>query len=68
MRGVARLTSSPVLPHGQFLDLCLLVGCDYITATVKGLGMATAHKLVERHRSLDKVPFRGDWCRFVRCG
>lgn len=39
----------------QFLDLCLLVGCDYITAAVKGLGIATAHKLVSKHRSLDKV-------------
>lgn len=43
----------------QFLDLCLLVGCDYISTSVKGLGIATAHKLVERHRSLDKVSWEG---------
>lgn len=43
----------------QFLDLCLLVGCDYITTSVKGLGIATAHKLVNRHRSLDKVYMPG---------
>lgn len=42
----------------QFLDLCLLVGCDYIPTSVRGLGIATAHKLVDRHRSLDKVSSR----------
>lgn len=26
-----------------------------MTAAVKGLGIATAHKLVSKHRSLDKV-------------
>lgn len=31
------------------------MGCDYITSAVKGLGIATAHKLVSKHRSLDKV-------------
>ena len=46
--------SSACLPP-QFLDLCLLVGCDYITASIKGLGIATAHRLVDSHRSLDKV-------------
>lgn len=44
-----------VLATPQFLDLCLLVGCDYITASIKGLGITTAHKLVDSHRSLDKV-------------
>lgn len=39
----------------QFLDLCLLTGCDYITTSIKGLGIATAHKLVDRHRRLDRV-------------
>eukprot|EP00903_Cladosiphon_okamuranus_P010646 g10067.t1 len=41
--------------NSMFLDLCLLVGCDYITAAIKGLGIATAHKLVDSHRSLDKI-------------
>ncbi|CAM9465207.1 unnamed protein product [Scytosiphon promiscuus] len=41
--------------NSMFLDLCLLVGCDYISASIKGLGIATAHKLVDRHRSLDKI-------------
>lgn len=58
------LESSLVLtPHStshtprieQFLDLCLLTGCDYITTSIKGLGIATAHKLVGRHRKLDRV-------------
>lgn len=53
----AALLPFPRLRALQFLDLCLLVGCDYITASIKGLGIATAHKLVDRHRKLDKVSF-----------
>ncbi|CAM9095247.1 unnamed protein product, partial [Ectocarpus fasciculatus] len=51
--------------NSMFLDLCLLVGCDYISTSVKGLGIATAYKLVDRHRSLDKIMGAINSSRFV---
>ncbi|CAM9157672.1 unnamed protein product [Ectocarpus sp. 6 AP-2014] len=51
--------------NSMFLDLCLLVGCDYIPSSVKGLGIATAYKLVDRHRSLDKIIGAINSSRFV---
>ncbi|CAM9485824.1 unnamed protein product [Hapterophycus canaliculatus] len=51
--------------NSMFLDLCLLVGCDYISTSVKGLGIATAHKLVDRYRSLDKIMSAVDSSKFV---
>merc|ERR1719197_427195 len=38
----------------QFIDFCILSGCDYCD-TVKGLGPQTAIKLLLQHGSLEKV-------------
>ena len=38
----------------QFIELCLLLGCDYLEP-IKGVGPKTAHKLMQEHGSLDKV-------------
>ncbi|KAF1743867.1 hypothetical protein MXB_3655 [Myxobolus squamalis] len=37
-----------------FLHLCVLAGCDYLAA-IKGVGIATACKLVSLHSSIQKV-------------
>ena len=34
----------------MFLDMCLLCGCDYL-ASIPGLGIKTAHRLVKEHRT-----------------
>lgn len=38
----------------QFVDLCVLCGCDY-TETIKGLGSKTALKLIQEHKTMKDV-------------
>lgn len=42
------------LTMDQFIDLCILCGCDYCD-TIKGIGAQTALKLVRQHGSLESV-------------
>lgn len=42
------------LTMDQFIDLCILCGCDYCE-TIKGIGAQTALKLIRQHGSLDSV-------------
>ena len=42
------------LSMAQFVDVCILAGCDYCD-TIKGIAALTAHKLVKEHGSLEKV-------------
>mmetsp|Transcript_5204 Transcript_5204/g.9373 ORF Transcript_5204/g.9373 Transcript_5204/m.9373 type:complete len:393 (+) Transcript_5204:199-1377(+) len=38
----------------EFIDLCILMGCDYCPS-VKGIGPKSAFKLITEHRTLEKV-------------
>lgn len=38
----------------QFVDLCILLGCDYCE-TIRGVGPVTAYKLIKEHGSLEKI-------------
>lgn len=38
----------------QFIDLCILLGCDYLDP-VKGIGPSTAYKLIKEHETLEGV-------------
>ncbi len=38
----------------QFIDLCILLGCDYLDP-IKGIGPKTALKLIREHKSLENV-------------
>lgn len=42
------------LPRDAFIDLCILLGCDYCE-TIKGVGPVTALKLIKEHGSLEKI-------------
>ncbi|KAK9446937.1 PIN domain-like protein [Limtongia smithiae] len=42
------------LTMDQFIDLCILLGCDYLEP-IKGVGPATAIKLVREHKNLDGI-------------
>lgn len=46
--------SSLQLTHYQFIDLCILLGCDYCP-TIKGVGQVTAYDLLVKYKSLDSV-------------
>lgn len=42
------------LNHDQFVDLCILLGCDYCD-NIKGIGPKTALKLIREHGSIEKI-------------
>jgi flap endonuclease-1 len=42
------------LTYDQFVDLCIMMGCDYC-GTIKGIGPKTAFKLIKQHGSLEAV-------------
>uniref|UniRef100_A0A915K2N7 Flap endonuclease 1 n=1 Tax=Romanomermis culicivorax TaxID=13658 RepID=A0A915K2N7_ROMCU len=42
------------LNHGEFIDLCILLGCDYCPS-IRGIGPKKALELIQKHRSLEKI-------------
>jgi flap endonuclease-1 len=42
------------LTYEQFVDLCILCGCDYCS-TIKGIGPKTALKLIKQYKTLEQV-------------
>ena len=42
------------LTHAQFVDLCIMMGCDYCD-TIRGIGPKTALKLIREHGNIETV-------------
>lgn len=42
------------LTHDQFVDLCILLGCDYCDS-IKGVGPKTALKLIREHKCIENI-------------
>ena len=42
------------LTHAQFVDLCILLGCDYCD-TIRGVGPKTALKLIREHGDIETI-------------
>jgi len=42
------------LTYEQFVDLCILCGCDY-TDTIDGIGPVTAYKMIKEHGTIENV-------------
>jgi len=42
------------LTKSQFIDLCILLGCDYCD-TIRGIGPKTAIKLIQEHKTIEEV-------------
>lgn len=40
--------------HDQFVDLCILLGCDYCD-TIRGIGPKTALKLIKEHNNIETI-------------
>lgn len=40
--------------YDEFLDLCILCGCDYANS-LEGIGPKTAYKLIVKHRSIEEA-------------
>ena len=60
---ITEITHAPVLSglglsSAQFVDFCILCGCDY-TGTIRGVGPKTALKLVKELGSIEAIPAKG---------
>mmetsp|Transcript_20667 Transcript_20667/g.30407 ORF Transcript_20667/g.30407 Transcript_20667/m.30407 type:complete len:434 (-) Transcript_20667:116-1417(-) len=42
------------LSHDQFVDLCILLGCDYCDS-IRGIGPKTALKLIREHKCIEEI-------------
>jgi flap endonuclease-1 len=42
------------LTHDEFIDLCILCGCDYCSNIPK-IGNITAYKLIKKHKNIENV-------------
>jgi len=42
------------LSHDEFVDLCILLGCDYCD-TIRGVGPKTALKLIREYHTIEKI-------------
>ncbi|XP_066578938.1 flap endonuclease 1 [Amia ocellicauda] len=49
-----RILEEMGLTHEQFIDLCILLGCDYC-GTIKGIGPKRAMDLIRQHRSIEEI-------------
>lgn len=51
---VAKILEELDLTMDQFIDLCILSGCDYCD-NIRGIGGMTALKLIRQHGSIEKI-------------
>ncbi|KMZ64159.1 Flap endonuclease 1 [Zostera marina] len=51
---VAKVLEELELTMDQFIDLCILSGCDYCDS-IRGIGGMTALKLIRQHGSIEKI-------------
>lgn len=42
------------LDEDQFIDLCILMGCDYCD-TIRGIGPKRAFELITKHKSIEEI-------------
>lgn len=42
------------LTHDQFIDLCILLGCDY-TDSIRGIGPKRAIELISTHKNIENI-------------
>jgi len=49
-----RLLSELELSQDEFIDLCILLGCDYCDS-IKGIGPKRAIELIKQHRSIEEI-------------
>merc|ERR1711920_744377 len=50
--------------HDQFVDLCILLGCDYCDS-IRGIGPKTALKLIKEHGNMETILEKIDKKKYV---
>jgi flap endonuclease-1 len=51
---LAKVLDSLKLTQEEFVDLCILCGCDY-TGTISGIGPVKAYKFIQECGNIEKV-------------
>ena len=54
----SRVLEGLELTNAQFVDFCILCGCDY-SGTIRGVGPKTALKLIKEHGSIEEILRKG---------
>lgn len=56
------------LTYPQFVDVCIMSGCDY-NVNIPRIGVKTSYKLIKEHGSIDNLPSKYDisYLNHVRC-
>ena len=49
-----RVLSELEMSHEQFVDLCILLGCDYCDS-IRGVGPKRAFDLIKQHKSIEEI-------------
>lgn len=52
--GVAKVVEALEMDQKQFVDLCILLGCDYCES-IRGVGPVSAFKLIKEHGTIEGV-------------
>ena len=55
-----KMLDSMQMDHSEFVDLCILLGCDYCE-TLKGIGMKRAVELIKKYRSIESIASSGKY-------
>ncbi|XP_072024123.1 flap endonuclease 1-like [Amphiura filiformis] len=51
---LARVLDGFDLSHEEFIDLCIMMGCDYC-GSIRGIGMKKSIELIKKHKTIDSV-------------
>lgn len=51
---LSKVLKSFELTMDQYVDLCILCGCDYC-GTIPNIGPATAYKLIKNHKNIEEI-------------
>lgn len=51
---LAEIIKCMKLEFTEFVDLCILLGCDY-TGTIKGIGATRAESLIKSHKTIENI-------------
>jgi len=52
------------LNHEEFIDLCILLGCDYVPS-IKGVGPKRAFELIKKHKNIETILENIDQKKYV---
>ncbi|CAM9198052.1 unnamed protein product [Chrysoparadoxa australica] len=59
-----KLINGLELTHAQFIDMCILCGCDY-TGSIKGIGPKKALSLIKQHKSIEEIVKHIDGAKYT---